>query len=290
MTPAPRIVPPDSAPPSVLVTGASKGIGRATASLLAGVGYRVFAGVRTAADGEALRAETSDRLIPVLLDVTDTSQIRAAYDLVQHEVGDGGLQGVVNNAGIVVAGPLEGMPLDDIRHQMEVNLIGPLAVIQTFLSLVRHGAGRIVNVSSINGRIAVPFVGPYAASKFALEAASDALRMELRRWGIPVIVIEPGAIDTPIWDTAQRNAGERAQRYPDHVRQLYGGLKKMTAPTKGPPKHALAPQRVARLVHRCLTTSRPRTRYVIGRDARIGAFVRALLPDKMMDRLLLARR
>ncbi len=283
-------MPTDSTPPAVLITGASKGIGRATARLLDANGYRVFAGVRTAEDGETLRAEASDRLVPVQLDVTDASHIRVAHDLVQQTVGDGGLRGVVNNAGIVVAGPLEGMPLDDVRRQLEVNLIGVLAVTQTFLPLVRQATGRIINISSINGRIAVPFVGPYAASKFALEAASDALRMELRRWGIPVIVIEPGAINTPIWDTAQRHAGEVAQRYPDSVRQLYGGLKKMIVPSKGPPKHALAPERVARLVHRCLTTSRPRTRYLIGRDARMAALLRAVLPDKVMDRILIARR
>lgn len=183
---------------AVVITGASTGIGKGCALALDKLGARVFAGVRKEADGAALQAEASERLTPVMLDVTDGDQIQAAVRLVQEGMGDAGVAGLINNAGIGVGGPLEFIDLDDLRWQMEVNVIGPMAMIRAFMPLIRQGKGRIVNISSIAGRSATPFMGPYSASKHALEALSDPLRVELRLWNIHVSLIEPGAVQTPI--------------------------------------------------------------------------------------------
>jgi NAD(P)-dependent dehydrogenase (short-subunit alcohol dehydrogenase family) len=276
--------------PSVVVTGASKGIGRATALFLALRGFRVFAGVRSASDGEKLSRDGGERLSPLSLEVTDHDGAADAAQEVAQQVGDGGIQGLVNNAGIVVGGPLEGLPIDDFRHQLEVNLVGVLAVTKAFLPLLRSGNGRIVNVSSINGRMVTPFATPYAVSKFALEALSDGLRMELRRWGIRVSVIQPGAIDTPIWETSQLRAVEIAERMPESTRELYGGVIRSITEMSRRPQHAIPPERVARVIHHALAARRPRTRYLVGLDARVGALLRKVLPDRAMDRILLRRR
>ena len=187
--------------PAVVITGASTGIGAASATELARHGFSVFAGVRKQRDGERLTAQ-SGHIVPLLLDVTNSEQIASAAETVCRSVGDAGLAGLVNNAGIVVAGPLEILPLDQLRLQLEVNVVGQIAVTQAFLPLLRKARGRIVNMSSLNGRIASPYLAPYAASKHALEAVNNAIRLELRAWGIRVLVIEPGATTTPIWDKA----------------------------------------------------------------------------------------
>ena len=181
----------------VVVTGASSGIGEATALRLANAGFAVFAGVRREEDAEALRLRG---VRPVRLDVRDAAQVAAAAQEVRGALGPAGLVALVNNAGVVVPGPLEFVPLDKLRGQFEVNVIGQVAVIQAFLPLLRETRGRIVNISSIDGRIATPLLGPYVASKFALEGLSDALRRELRPWGIQITLIEPGAIKTRIWE------------------------------------------------------------------------------------------
>ena len=183
---------------SVLVTGASTGIGEATARRMKAAGWEVFAAARKDGDLERLRGEG---LTPLKLDVTDAGSIAAA----KAEVGGRKLHGLVNNAGVAVSGPIEHVPLDELRRQLEVNLVGQVAVIQAFLPNIREAKGRIVNVSSIGGRIALPLVGPYAASKVGLEAVSDSLRRELRPWGIHVSVIEPGAVVTPIWEKGARD-------------------------------------------------------------------------------------
>jgi len=274
-------------PRSVLITGASKGIGRATALHLDRLGWQVFAGVRQDKDADALRRDGSERLVPLLLDVTDGAAIRAAAWQVE-QAAPHGLDGLVNNAGIVVAGPLEIVPLDEFRRQLEVNTVGALAVTQGFLPQIHEAGGRIVNVSSINGRVATPFAGAYAASKFALEAASDALRMELRHFGIPVVVVQPGAIQTPIWATAKARAEKNLAR-------MGGGgryakiIRRLLDRSGGPPRHAIPAERVARVIHRALTTRRPRARYLVGWDARAGAWLRWLAPDRLMDRLILRR-
>ena len=178
---------------SVIITGASSGIGEACALRLDRRGFHVFAGVRRISDGELLQQKTSDRLVPVLLDVTSQESIASAKELISAQIHPAGLFGLFNNAGIPLGGALEALDLDDFRSQMEVNLIGAIAMTQAFLPLLRKGNGRIINMSSISGLIALPFVGPYAATKFALEAISDSLRVELKPWGISVSLVEAGA-------------------------------------------------------------------------------------------------
>jgi len=206
---------------AVMITGASTGIGKACAMRLDKLGFQVFAGVRKDADGGALAETASERLTPVLIDVTDDTSIASAADTVAKAVGDRGLAGLVNNAGIVVPGPLEFVSLGDLRHQMEVNSIGQIAVTQAFLPLLRKCRGRIVNIGSIAGRAVTPFVGAYAASKFAMEAFTDALRMELRPWGISVSIVEPGSIATPIWNKGNATADEFEKKLPKEAHDLY---------------------------------------------------------------------
>ena len=194
----------------VVVTGTSTGIGAATAVLLADQGFRVFAGVRDRVDAEALAARTTGELRPLVIDITDQASIKAAAKEVTEAVGERGLAGLVNNAGAVWPGPLEFQPIDEFRAQLEVNLVGHLAVIQTFLPLIRRGHGRIVNVGSIGGKLVLPIHGAYSASKFGMEALSDALRLELRQWRIPVSLIEPGATDTAIFGKTLTRLDEAA--------------------------------------------------------------------------------
>ena len=189
---------------AVVITGASTGIGAACALTLDSLGYRVFAGIRNPADGETLQRQAGPRLMPIRLDVTDPASIAGASHTVTAMIGDHGLAGLINNAGIGVAGPIEALPLTDWRRQFEVNLFGLIATTQTFLPLIRKGRGRIINMGSIAGRASMPFMAPYAASKHALVAVTDALRIELQPWGIRVALIEPGAIATPIWERPER--------------------------------------------------------------------------------------
>jgi NAD(P)-dependent dehydrogenase (short-subunit alcohol dehydrogenase family) len=274
---------------AVLITGASSGIGRACAIHLDRLGFRVLAGVRRDADGESLRAKASPRLTPVIIDVADGESITAAAARVD-ELAPEGLAGLVNNAGIAVTGPLEFIDLDRVRRQFEVNFFGQLAVTQAMLPALRRRRGRIVNMSSMSGRLAAPFYGPYAASKHALEAASDALRGELAPWGIDVVVIEPGAIDTPIWERGMDLARDTVEALPADGRALYeheieAGLRSIEEQGQ----RGIAVEGVAEVVGRALMTPRPRVRYVIGRDAHVGILSRRWLPDALVDRLLWRR-
>ena len=183
----------------VVVTGTSTGIGAATALHLARHGFHVFAGVRRAEDGEGLRAEAPDAVTPVIIDVTDESMISAAVATVADVVGDRGLVGLVNNAGIAKPAPIEFQPMDDFRAQLEVNLFGPVAMVQAFLPLIRRGGGRIVNVGSVGGMLVLPLNGAYSASKFGIRAVTDALRLELRQWKIHVSLIEVAPVKSAIF-------------------------------------------------------------------------------------------
>jgi NAD(P)-dependent dehydrogenase (short-subunit alcohol dehydrogenase family) len=272
---------------SVLVTGSSTGIGRATALRLDREGWRVFAGVRREEDAESLRAEASERFAPVELDVTDAAQIAAAADLIGEEVGEGGLDGIVNNAGVAVLGPLETIPLDDFRRQIEVNLTGQVAVTQAMLPPIRRAGGRVVFVSSIGGRMALPFGGPYHAAKFGLEAAADCLRQELRPWRIGVSVIEPGSIDTPIWERGERTADEVAERAPAVQEELYGEtIERFRVAVKRTAERGIPPEKVAVAIAHALSARRPRTRYVVGVDARGQALLTRFLPDRILDAVI----
>lgn len=272
---------------AVLITGASKGIGRATALHLDGLGFRVFAGVRSEADGAALEKESSGHVTPVIVDVTDAAQIARAAGEISAQVGADGLYGLVNNAGMSTAAPLEFVPLDEFRHQLEVNLVGQLAVTQAMLPLIRKAKGRIVNVTSIGGRIAGAMIGPYHASKFGLEALTDSLRLELKPWGIEVIAIEPGAVATPIWDTSLARAD---QLITPQMTELYGPqIERVRAFAKSASERGLPPERVAETIGRALTSSRPKTRYIVGTDAAIGIRIISRLPDRLRDRLMANR-
>lgn len=269
------------------MTGSSTGIGRATALRLDREGWRVFAGVRREEDAESLRAEASERLAPVGLDVADAAQIAAAADLIGKEVGESGLDGIVNNAGVAVLGPLETIPLDDFRRQIEVNLTGQVAVTQAMLSSIRRARGRVVFVSSIGGRMALPFGGPYHAAKFGLEAAADCLRQELRPWRIGVSVIEPGSIDTPIWERGEQIADEISARSPAAQGELYGeAIERFRKAVRGTAERGIPPDKVAAAISHALSASRPRTRYLVGADAHGQALAARLLPDRILDAVI----
>jgi NAD(P)-dependent dehydrogenase (short-subunit alcohol dehydrogenase family) len=270
---------------AALVTGSSTGIGRATALALDAAGWRVFAGVRREEDADGLRAEGSERLMPVTLDVTDADQIADVADLLAEALGATGLDGLVNNAGMAVMGPLETLPIEDFRRQIEVNLTAQVAVTQAALPLIRSARGRIAFVSSIGGRMALPFGGPYHASKFGVEAVADCLRQELRPWRIEVSLIEPGSIDTPIWERGESIADAIAERAPDAQEELYGEtLDRFRTAVRRTAERGIAPEKVAKAIVHALTAGRPRTRYVVGADARGQALMRRLLPDRLFDR------
>ena len=280
----------ESASPSraaVVVTGASTGIGRATALDLVSRGFDVFAGVRREADGDSVAAESSGAVTPVILDVTDAATIDGAALRVTDAVGDGGLRGLVNNAGIAEPAPLEIMPIDALRRQLEVNVVGQVAVTQAFLPLIRSAQGRVVNISSVGGRVASPALGAYAASKFAIEALSDSLRMELHQWGIHVSVIEPGSFGTEIWRRGGAAADSTIELVPDEKRRLYADLiaavRRLARRTE---QRGRPPDAVVRAIVHALTASRPRTRYVVGTDARIQMALARLLPDRAYDALV----
>jgi NAD(P)-dependent dehydrogenase (short-subunit alcohol dehydrogenase family) len=272
--------------PTAVVTGASTGIGRAAALRLDQLGWNVFAGVRKDEDAEDLRAAGSERLHPIRLDVTDEDGVGAAAEEVREKAGDG-LDGLVNNAGIAVPGPLETLPLDDFRRQLEVNLTGQLAVTQAMLPLIRAGRGRIVFISSIGGRMASPFLGAYSASKFAIEAVGDTLRQELQPWSIHVSLVEPGSVATPIWGKGEREADKMEDRAPESQLRLYGEkIERFRRTVRKTAERGVDPEKVADRVEHALTSPRPRTRYLVGVDANIQARMRTLLPDRVVDRLV----
>jgi NAD(P)-dependent dehydrogenase (short-subunit alcohol dehydrogenase family) len=269
-------------PTTVVITGASTGIGRATALRLARGGFDVLAGVRREEDGAALRAEHG-RIEPVLVDVTDAGQVAGLAE----RVAGAPLAGLVNNAGIAVAGPLEGIALDEVRRQYEVNVFGLLAVTQALLQSIRAGHGRIVNIGSIGGRINTPFVGPYSSSKAAVRSLSAALRRELRPWDIRVALVEPGALDTPIWRKGEEGANETIAAMPEHVRILYARpLDALVAATRKIAAGASSPDDAAQAVEHALTAARPRTLYTVGRSAHIQGALHSLLPARAFDALV----
>jgi NAD(P)-dependent dehydrogenase (short-subunit alcohol dehydrogenase family) len=272
---------------TVVITGASTGIGAACALHLDRLGWRVFAGVRKSGDGETLRQQASARLTPLLFDVTDPAAIAAAAAAVTAAVGETGLVGLVNNAGVAYGGPLEFLPIADLRRQFEVNVIGQIAVTQAFLPLLRRGPGRVVNMGSISGRVAMPFVGPYAASKFAMEALTDSLRVELRPWHIHVAIIEPGPIITPIWQKSLAAADELTQALPPTAHQLYGAaIAKARERLIAASQAGIPPEAVAQVVAHALTAKRPKTRYPIGRGVRLAILFAKFIPDRLRDWLI----
>ncbi len=272
---------------SVLITGASTGIGEACAHYFAERGWRVFAGVRQRADARRLESES---ITPVILDVTKPQHIETAITQITDAVGEGGLHGLINNAGVAVAGPFEFLPIDELRRQMEINFIAQVAVTQAALSLLRRGPGRIANMSSVSGRIAAPMFGPYAASKFALEAFTDSLRRELTPWDLHVASIEPGAIKTPIWKKGEAYAQERLDALPPKAETYYGKwLRKIVGYTQRANERGLDPRLVAEVTFHAISAARPKPRYVVGRGTWLTVLATRLLPDRWLDRLATRR-
>jgi NAD(P)-dependent dehydrogenase (short-subunit alcohol dehydrogenase family) len=261
----------------VLVTGASSGIGQACALRLARAGWHVYGGIRTSEDAVEMRRHGVE---PVELDVTDSALVAGAAETVGPE-----LHGLVANAGIAVAAPLELVPLDELRRQLEVNVVGQVAVVQAFLPALRRARGRVVLMGSVGGRSALPFLGPYAASKHALEAVADVLRVELAPWGIAVAIVEPASVRTSIWTKGAAHAESLREAVSPDARELYAArIERFTqvAMKRGP---GVDPDVVAKAVEHALTAARPKARYLVGRDAHIRAWIERL-PARLRDRTL----
>ena len=268
--------------PSVLVTGAARGIGRAIVDHLASSGWDVIAGVRNEQDAAAVNKANPQRVSAVILDITDAGDIAKLAETLPQR-----LDAVVNNAGIAVAGPIETVTPGDWRKQLEVNVIGQLAVTQAVLPRLRESRGRVVFISSVNGRISMPMLGAYCASKFALEAAVDALRLELKGWGIPVVLVEPAQTDTDMWRTADDMVLEvEAAMSPEH-RALYAkhiaGMKKFIPVSR---KMAVSTDKVVAVVEEALSARRPRARYVVGLGPKLQAALVTNMPTALRDRLM----
>ena len=271
---------------TVVITGASTGIGEATAIRLATSGFTVFAGVRKDADGEKLTSQGLPGLRALKIDVAKPATIAAAVKEVGAAVGERGLSALVNNAGISGGGPLEFTSIDEIRAMFDVNVFGLIATTQAFLPLVRQAQGRIVCTGSISGRTSVPFVAPYSMTKSAVQSLCHALRLELKPWGIEVVCIEPGSIATPIWDKGMSEFDEKAESLSAEAQELYGKvIPKLRALTERTAKQGIPPSKVADVVLEALTAKRPRARYLVGTDAKAQA-VLGRMPDRVRDKAL----
>lgn len=273
---------------AVVVTGTSSGIGHATALRLARAGVLVFAGVRRAADAEKLAGEAGNRVVPVILDVTDASSISAAAATVTSTLAGRPLIGLVNNAGIGLSAPLEYVPIPEVRRQYEVNVIGQIAVTQAFLPLLRQTRGRVINICSVGDRITIPFGGVLCGNKSALAATSEALRLELRPWGIHVCMIEPGSIRTAAVDKTLGHADRELAAMPPEATRLYGTMfRRFTERAMAREMRGSSPDVVAATIQEALTAARPKTRYLTGKDAHRLAFLGRWLPDRVLDVLRL---
>lgn len=268
----------------VIVSGASTGIGAATVTMLANRGFVAFAGVRSESDADRLRA-VHPNVRPIFLDVTDETSIERA---IREAVASGvPLLGVISNAGIALGGPLERLPIDELRRQFEVNVFGALAVVQAALPHLPAPGGRVVFVGSISGRLAMPYLGPYSASKFALRALADALRVELAPDGIAVALLEPGSVKTPIWRKGRESRDRIAATLGTDARpHYYRALERILKMTESEERGGIPAERVAEAILHALTARRPRENYLIG-SAKAGSVV-AMLPSKIRNRILRA--
>ena len=280
---------------TVLISGASSGIGLASALHLNQQGYTVFAGVRSQEDGDKIKAKALNpqTFFPVILDITqaeDISRVAAAIENWLQRFPASTLS-LVNNAGVVLSGPMEFIPIGKLKYQFDINVFGHIELTQAILPLMRQHhtgkpMGKIIMISSISGLHVTPFVGPYAASKFALEAFSDALRQELYPWNIPVVLVEPGSIQTPLWKKAKNTAAEMLNEYPAEALPLYQRayelMQKASAEAEA---EGIGVEPVAVLIHRILSESKPKSRYLIGRETQFIPLLR-FLPDSWLDSLL----
>lgn len=273
----------------VVVTGASTGIGLACAEHLNDLGFHVFAGVRKKKDAERLHNAMPKNCTPLILDVCNEDHIAAAEKRVKAACGDAGLWGLVNNAGIVVAGPLEFLPLDEIRTQFEVNITAQIAVTQAFMPHIRQARGRIVFMGSTSGYFSAPFLAPYSITKYAIEAICDSLRVELAPWGIEVVNIQPGQIATPIWDKSKSHAEEMLGQLGDNARELYeDALNKLRDQVEKNVDGASDVKVVSDAVVHALTARRPKTRYKVGAGAKLQYGLSLLASDRTRDKIIRA--
>lgn len=272
---------------SIFVTGASTGIGRACVAHLVSKGHTVYAGVRKEPDAQALRTELGDGVVPVIVDVTDAEAVDRAATFIAAQLGDAGLDGLVNNAGVALGGPLEYLPIGTWRDQLEVNVIGQVAVTKALMPSLRAAGGRIVFIGSIGGRTGTPFMGPYNASKFALEGIAEAFRQELAGTDMRVALVEPGAVKTDIWDKGRSQADEFERDLPAEARERYahliGAIRNLI---ERQDKMGVKPARVAKVVERALFDEKTKPRYLVGPDAKIVGVLTRLLPDAAKDRVL----
>jgi len=274
--------------PFVLVTGASTGIGSACAIRLDRAGFRVFAGIRKEVDGQRLKALGSPRLAPVVIDVTSGTSIGRAFEVVRDKVGEAGLAGLVNNAGIGIASPVECLPLVDLRRMFEVNVFGQVAVTQAFLPLVRKAKGRIVNLGSVGDRLSIPFGGALCASKSAFAALSESLRLELAAWGIKVCLIEPASISTPAVDKLEEESRRAIEALPEEGARLYAArFREFLRRAVEREKRGSPPEVVAEVVLKALTARNPKTRYPVGADVGKLMTLARWVPDPLLDRIRL---
>jgi NAD(P)-dependent dehydrogenase (short-subunit alcohol dehydrogenase family) len=272
---------------SIVVTGVSTGIGWSVTKVLIQNGFRVFGSVRKTQDAEQLKKEFGEAFIPLTFDVTDETNVRAAAKQVRDQLNGETLFGLVNNAGIAVPAPLMHQPIEDFRHQMEVNLIGQLIVTQAFLPLLgadrslKGKPGRIINMSSSSGKKGSPFVGAYVASKYALEGLSESLRIELMLYGIDVIIVGPGAVATPIWDKGEK---EDISLYKDTEYAVFAERFQKYMVQHG--KRGYPPEKVGEVVLHALTTPRPRVRYAVVPGNFISRIIPQLLPKRVLDKII----
>jgi NAD(P)-dependent dehydrogenase (short-subunit alcohol dehydrogenase family) len=266
----------------VVVTGASTGMGAATARLLARRGFHVLAGVRRDPD-----PEPAPGVEPVILDITSPAQVAALAERVAADPRE--LHAVVNNAGIQVNGPVESLPMEEWRRVFEVNLFGHVAVTQALLPALLRSRGRVVNISSIGGKAAMPTYGAYAGAKFALEAVSDALRREVGPLGVEVVVVEPGGVRTEMAGRGIATANDLAARMTPEQDERYGSLiQAINALMASGTSSGLTADAAARVIAKAVTTRRPRTRYTAGRDAAVLTRLTRVLPDRVLDRIIAA--
>lgn len=276
-------------PKSILISGASTGIGNALSLALDRQGYQIFAGVRNPEDAEALRSQASPQLTPVMLDVTISDMISAACQAMSDKTG-GELFCLINNAGISLSGAMEFMPIEDFRQQLEVNLVGQLALTQACLPMLRKIRGRVIFVSSVAGRMATPFNGPYSVSKAGLVAVADVLRMELAPWHIPISVMTVGSVRTPIWEKGAHKAGEILRRMPPQARELYGSYQKRAGNFyRQAGQNGMPVEKVVSITQRMLESNHPKEYVMVGWGAVLIELVDKLLPVRLRDWLVRSR-
>jgi NAD(P)-dependent dehydrogenase (short-subunit alcohol dehydrogenase family) len=267
----------------IVVSGASTGMGAATAKELARRGYHVLAGVRRAADAEAIRGHGVE---PVILDITVSEQIEALVGRIADDSENRPLRALVNNAGIAVNAPVETLPLDKWRQQFDVNLFGHIAITQALLPFLHESRGRVVNISSLGGKIAMPTYGAYAGTKYALEAVSDALRRELAPHGVQVVIVEPGGVQTEMTGHGIERARAFLTEMTPESRQRYGGLMQaIISQATAFTKNGKTAEAAAKVIAGATTTPNPRPRYTIGRDAAMMTRLTRILPDRTLDRV-----